>query len=435
MDRMTAEPPPKPSPSDAPAPSASFRTVLAGRHFRRFFFSRAVSLAGDAVVPTALALTLTERGATAGWLGAMLAAALLPKVAFLAFGGIAADRFAKLPLMAASSLVCGAAQLATALVLTTGGGLLWWALGCQTAYGVASAVGYPATFGYLPHCVDPPRLGAANALLSAWTGAAALLGPAATAVLAALGDPALALALDGASFLLAACLLAGLPRGGPAGHVGGGIDALREGWRALRLLPWLLRMTVVDSLILLLVTAPFIVLGPGLVQHVAPGGWALLMLLFAAGELLGSLASGRVPLRRPILAAVLGLPMLGLPPLLLAMGAGLWPLCLAQVLAGASIGAYGVLVNTAVQRETPPAQLARVGAISSVGSFAFLPLGYVLAPLLAGLVGPEPLLWGAAAWTAVSVLVLLADADLRSFRYGTEGGGTPGGGQVTGGDR
>ncbi|WP_330328516.1 MFS transporter [Streptomyces sp. NBC_00536] len=382
--------------------------------FRRFFISRAISLIGDAVVPTALALSLVAREASAVWLGAMMAAAILPKVLLLALGGVAADRLPKRPLMAASSIVCGLTQIGTAAVFMAGLSL-WWALACQAVFGMSMAIGYPATFGYLPHCVEPADLGAANALVGAWTGAASLLGPTVAAVSAALGPPSAALAADGASFLVSAALLAGLPRGeagGPPQPAGAG---LREGWQALRGLPWLLRMTVVDSLILLLVAAPFMVLGPGIVQHLSPNGWALLMVSFALGELLGSLACGRLRLRRPILTAALGLLAMGLPPLLLAAGAGVPALCAAQFLAGAGIAAYGVLVNTAIQQTVPADRLSRVGAISSIGSFAFLPLGYVLAPLLAGVVGPEPLLWIAAVWTLASVGALVSDRALREF--------------------
>lgn len=369
------------------------------------------------MVPTALALSLVERGSSAGWLGGMMAAAILPKVLFLAFGGVAADRFFKQPLMIAAALVCAAAQLGTAAVLMTDSSL-WIALACQAVFGVAMAIGYPATFGYLPHCVDPKDIGAANALIGAWTGTASLLGPAIAAAVVALGSPPLALLADGLSFLVSAALLVGLPRGGPSGETQGGLAALRDGWQALRTLPWLLRMTVVDSLILLLVAAPFMVLGPGIVQRISANGWALLMISFAVGELLGSLASGRVPLRRPILTAALGLLAMGFPPLLLAAGAGVWPLCAAQFFAGAGIAAYGVLVNTAIQQTVSAEHLSRVGAISSIGSFAFLPLGYVMAPLLAGLFGAAPLLWIAAAWTAVSVVGLITDRELRDFGPG-----------------
>ncbi|MGW0494875.1 MFS transporter [Streptomyces sp. NPDC003007] len=400
------------------AEHAGFRALFAPGPFRRFFASRAISLIGDAVVPTALALTMTELGYSPGWLGGMLAAAILPKVIFLVFGGIAADRMAKRPLMVASSIACGSAQLITVALLVSGANL-WWALVCQAVYGVSVAAGYPATFGYLPHCVPPQHLGAANALMGGWTGAAALLGPAITAACFALGDAAWALAFDGVSFLLAAGLLWGLPRGTAVtdGADRGGISALKDGWRAMQGLPWLLRMTIVDSSILLLVSAPFMVLGPALVsQRMSANTWALLMLLFAAGELAGSLISGRMTLPRPILAAALSLLAMGLPPLCLAAGAGLMPLSAAQVLAGASVGAYGVLVTTAVQRAVPREHLSKVGALSSIGSFAFLPIGYMMAPLIAALTGPAPLLWAAAVWTVVSVTALASDRRLRGFR-------------------
>ncbi|MFI1189010.1 MFS transporter [Streptomyces californicus] len=395
-----------------------YRALFAAGPFRRFFASRAISLVGDAAIPTALALAMTELGYSPAWLGGMLAAAILPKVVFLVFGGIAADRTAKRPLMVASSIVCGSAQLITVIVLVSGADL-WWALLCQATYGISVAAGYPATFGYLPHCVPAQHLGPANALISAWTGAAALLGPVVTAVCFALGDAAWALVLDGLSFLLGAALLWGLPRGAATVEKGEGqgASAMREGWRAMRRLPWLLRMTLVDSTILLLVSAPFMVLGPGLVtERMSAASWTLLMLLFAAGELLGSLFSGRVALPRPVFTAALSLLAMGLPPLFLALGSGLAPLAAAQVLAGASVGAYSVLVTTAVQRSVPREHLSKVGALASVGSFAFLPVGYVLAPLIASWTGPTPLLWAAALWTAASVAVLVADRRLREFR-------------------
>lgn len=392
--------------------TASFKSLWGEGAFRRFFISRSISFLGDALPPTALALSLLERGSPVLWLGGILAAALLPKVLFLAFGGIAADRFDKLPLMIWSSVLCGTAQLITSFVLVTDLSL-WLALTCQVVYGISMAVGHPATFGYLPHCVRPAQLGPANAMLGAWAATASLLGPAITAGLAALWSPALALGVDGLSFLLAGLLLVGLPPGGATGQQPGGLAALRDGWAALRSLPWLLRMTLVDSLILLFVAAPVMVLGPGIVQRVSVSGWALLMLCFAAGELCGSL-SGRVRFTRPILVAALGLLAMAAPPALLAARAGITPLCVAQFFAGASVSAYGVLVNTAIQKSVPADRLSRVGAISSMGSFAFLPLGYVLAPVLAAAVGTRPLLWIAAGWTVLSVLMLVSDRDLRA---------------------
>jgi hypothetical protein len=372
------------------------------------------------MVPTALTLSVVDRGYSTQWLGGLLAAAIVPKVLFLAFGGVAADRFLKLRLMIGSSLVCGAAQIGTAVVLFTGVDL-WWALACQVLYGLSIAVGFPATFGYLPHCVEPEQIGAANAMLGATAGATAMLGPSIAAVVLLAGPPPVLLTIDGASFLLAALLLVGLPPGGPSEVVDNGLAALRDGWRALRSVPWLLRMTVVDSLILLLVAAPFMVLGPGIVQRWSVHGWVLLMITYAAGELVGSVLSGRLRLTRPIFAAALGLLLMGVPPLLLATGAGLGPLCAAEFGAGVGIAAYGVLVNTAIQRLVAPGYLARVSAISSLGSFAALPIGYVLAAPLAGILGTATLLWVAAAWTLVSVAALVSDGRLRGATGAQDG--------------
>lgn len=388
--------------------------------FRRFFASRAISLVGDAMVPTALALSVVGRGGSPDWLGAVLTAAILPKVLFLAIGGVAADRFIKRNLMIGSSVVCAVAQVGTAAALSTGGSL-WWVLACQVLYGLSIAVGYPATFGYLPHFVEPDQLGSANALLGACAGITSMLGPSVAAVVLLAGPPPVLLLVDGASFLLASLFLVGLPAGGPATPVAGGAAALRDGWRALRDVPWLLRMTIVDSLILLLTAAPFMVLGPGLVQHQMINGWVLLMVSYAAGEFAGSIVSGRARLRRPLLAGSVGLVLIGVPPLLLASGADVAVLCAAEFGAGISIAAYTVLVNTAIQRSVPSGYLARVSAISSLGSFAALPIGYMLAAPLAGVLGAKPLLWVASSWTLVSVALLVSDSELRGVRNDSTG--------------
>ncbi len=49
----------------------TFRAILKNGRFRRFFASRAVSLVGDSVVATALAVSVTEQKASAVWLGGL----------------------------------------------------------------------------------------------------------------------------------------------------------------------------------------------------------------------------------------------------------------------------------------------------------------------------------------------------------------------------
>lgn len=404
--------------ADIIAPRTSLLHVLSHRPFRRFFASRFISLAGDAVVPTALTLSLIEGGWSTSWLAVILSAALLPKLVFLSFGGIVADLWPQQPLLIATSLLCAGTQLASAILLITHSSP-WWVLACQACYGAATAVALPATFGYLVKCARPEQLGSANALLGAASGAASLLGPAVTGLLTLLGPAPLGLAADGLSFLLSTLLLIGLPRGDPVGGTGSrapGLSALREGWHALRRIPWLLSITLASSSITMMVTAPFMVLAPTLVQRMEPRGWTVLMVVFAVGELLGSAAAGRRPPARPMLWSAVSLLVLCLPPLALTVNAGLVALCGAQFAAGLGVGAYLVLTSTAIQHAAAPEQLSRVGALSSVTSLVFKPLGYVLAPVLSAAIGTHGVLLTAVVWAVIVVAVLLTRPAIRAHR-------------------
>jgi MFS family permease len=403
--------------SRLPLVSAS---VLRDGRFRRFFAARAVSAVGDAAIPTALALSVVGSGGSSAELGIVIAAAMVPRAALMLAGGIAADRLQKRRLMALAWLCCGLAELGTAALFLSHRSFTWIVV-LQACYGLAASFSFPAAFGYLPSLVGPQSLREANALISSWTGIASLAGPALTAACAAGGVPALALAADGATFFAGVCLLAGLPPDEPGQQVPAQRSrALREGWAALRAVPWLLKVNVVEGVLLMLTVAPVMVLGPGLVARASREGWVVMMAAFAVGELSGAVGAGRLQFRHPLRTAAAGLLLLAPPPLLLAAGSGLVWLCIGEACAGVGFTVYIVLVNTSMQQAASPEHRAKIGAISAVGTYTLLPLGYILAPAAASAFGPGKVLWASAAWTALSVLILLADRTVRQARPGPE---------------
>ena len=73
-------------------PLPSLLAPLRARNFRLLFFGRAVSFAGSAMAPVALAFAVLELGRQATDLGLVLSLAILPQVFFLLVGGVIADR-------------------------------------------------------------------------------------------------------------------------------------------------------------------------------------------------------------------------------------------------------------------------------------------------------------------------------------------------------
>lgn len=394
-------------------PLRGYSAVIGEQQFRRFFGARAISSIGDAAVPTALALSTIAYGYGAAELAILMAAAMLPRALFMLHGGLAADRLPKRRLLLMAWLFSGTAQMVSAVLFLTHG-TFGWIVFAQACYGVIASVSYPANFGYLPSLIEPASLGAANALISSWIGLASLAGPALTALCAAAGSPAYALLIDGASFLVGAYLLTKLPEAdGSVGMSGRGPATLRKGWAALRAIPWLLKVNLVVGLLLMVTVAPVMVLGPELAAQVSSGTWVAMMAAFAVGELTGGIASGRLQTRHPVLVAVVGLSLLGLPPAVLASGGGTILLCAAEVCAGIGYTAHVVLIGTAMQKAAPPEHRSKIGAFSTAGTYIWLPLGYVFAPIAAARFGTNSVLWQAAAWSLIAVGLLVASSAVR----------------------
>jgi MFS family permease len=78
--------------------------VLRERDFRNLFAGQAASMIGDGIVFVALALYVTEIGSPTD-VGIVLAASTIPLVAFIAFGGVWADRLPRHRVMIATDLV------------------------------------------------------------------------------------------------------------------------------------------------------------------------------------------------------------------------------------------------------------------------------------------------------------------------------------------
>src|SRR5215469_17478651 len=84
-------------------------SVLAIRDFRRFYIGYSTSLLGTTMSAVAIAFAVLGNGGTATGLGVVLAAKIIPMIAFTLGGGALADRLGRRPVMlAADAARCGA---------------------------------------------------------------------------------------------------------------------------------------------------------------------------------------------------------------------------------------------------------------------------------------------------------------------------------------
>lgn len=222
---------------------SSYLRVLRNPDFRYLFLGQSASAVGDQVVIVALALYITQRTGSSTDLGLVLAAQTLPMIGLLLFGGVWADRLARQPIMIASDVVRALLHGVLAALILTGGASVGELIVIEALFGASRAFFEPAYSGLLPQTIPEADVQEARALSSTTANLAILVGPALGAGLVLWFGAGEAFALDAATFVLSAALLARV-RARPRGRVGSEpapgsvLHELRAGWREVASRPW-----------------------------------------------------------------------------------------------------------------------------------------------------------------------------------------------------
>jgi predicted MFS family arabinose efflux permease len=387
--------------------------VLREPDFRNLFFGQSASMVGDELVVVALALYVTDIG-TPTDVGIVLAAATLPLVAFIAFGGVWADRLPRHRVMIATDLIRFALHALLATLIFTGAVEIWHIVVIEALFGTAEAFFRPAFTGLVPQTVPEAMIQEARAANSTIETGAFFVGPAlATALVLGLGA-GWAFAFDALTFLVSAVFLARVhprERGAPAERRRV-LEDLREGWGHVRSRAWIWVTIAVFSAALLLSLGPWTTLGPTVAEDEfgSSGVYGLLATALGGGTMLGALAGFRWRPQYPMRAAFLC--VLPWPAVIGVFGLGVPLAVLVPLFAAAGVGIalFGIWWETALAERVPPHTLSRVSAYDWMGSLALLPLGYLLAGPLGEELGASLVL---VAGSAVATLALAAGMLVR----------------------
>ncbi|HEX9350073.1 MAG TPA: MFS transporter [Gaiellaceae bacterium] len=395
--------------------------ALRVRRFRLLWLGQATSTLGDGLVPVALSFAVIgtlNRSATA--LGVVLAAHILPLVLFVLAGGVWADRLPRQLVMLVSDVIRGAVQATMAVLLLTGAAELWHLVVLIAVYGTAEAFFQPAATGLVPATISPQRLQQANALLGLSRSMAFVVGPAVAGVIAATTNPGIVFIVDAATFAVSATSLAllRLPRSRREGERHSFLADLKGGWHELVTHTWLWVIVVWASTFLCLVIAPFLTLGPVIAKESLGGAaaWGIIAAGWGAGSLGGGLLALRWKPARPMLACTIFTLPIAPAVALLALRAPAPVIAVAQAVGGLGMGLFGAVWQTTLQQHVREDALSRVSAWDWMGSFAFLPLGFILAGPVSRAIGISTTLWISVGYLIVSTLAVLLVPSVRNLR-------------------
>jgi MFS family permease len=386
--------------------------------FRFLFVGRFVSYLGTAIAPVAVAFAVLDLGGSASDLGLVLAARSVPMIVFVLVGGVIADRLPRQFVLVASNGLSAVTQAAAAALLLSDNASIASLMALEAVNGASNAFLFPAIVGITPQTVSPPVLQQANASLRLGQNAAFIGGSAVAGFLVATIGSGWSLAIDAASFALGALFLSRirLPRGDRI--VGGSaLRELREGWTEFRARTWVWVIVVQFTFVNLALACAFTTLGPVIADDtVGRRVWGLVLASQAIGLILGGLLALRVrpprPLRFGVAFSVLIAPLLGA----LAFAPQALPLVLCAVAAGIGIEVFSVTWDLSLQQHIPSDRLSRVASYDLLGSFVFIPVGYVAAGPLSDAFGITATVAGCAVLALAGALGSLFVRDVRDLR-------------------
>jgi len=396
--------------------------VLRHRDVRIFVSARFVSLLGSSIAPIALVFAVLDVSDTAGAVGIVLAARSIPNVVFLLIGGVISDRLPRHLVLVVANTVSGLTQALAAVLVLSGHAQIWQLAVIEAVNGVAAAFVMPALTGILPSIVDRAELPQANAV-SGFVRSIALIGGGAVAgVIVGFTSPGIGLAVDAATFLLGAVLIARLtlPRIERAGT--SMLEDLRVGWSEFISRQWVWAIVVAFGLLNLIFTACYSTLGPVIADDTfGRTGWGLVSASFGAGLIVGGIVMIRVkpkyPLRIGMLGVLLSAPMF----VCLALAPNTVAIMAMAFLVGVGFDIFGIGWETALGQHIPLDKLSRVSSYDMLGSFIAIPIGQLAVGYLAAVVSVKAVeLYGAGLHIAITVVTLMVPAVWRLQRVATD---------------
>ena len=383
-----------------------FNLIRALRHrpFALLWSGQTISRIGDFLYQITLAWWVLEATGSATAMATVLIFSFTPMLVFLLFGGVAVDRYPRVPLMLISDVVRGVIVAGIAFLAFMHTLQLWHIYAASLLFGIVDAVFQPAYMAMVPSLVPQEDLTSANALTSFGSQGGRILGPALGALIIKLGGTPIAFAINAASFGISAlCLLPLLkqqqaPPEPTEGERSTIISDIRMGIATVAQTPWIWLTIATFALSNVTLSGPYNVAIPFLVDQVFAGnvtylGW--LYAMFPIGYVLGALWLGRQhSIKRYGWLIYGGGIVAGIGMAVLGGSVPISFMLVAALINGAALEISGQLWITLLQARIPNALLGRVSSIDMVGSYAFMPIGYALTG------------WATNTWNAATVCLL-----------------------------
>lgn len=262
----------------------------------------------------------------------------------------------------------------------------------------------------VPQLVPRDQLQRANALLSLSRGGLTVIGPTLGALLVVTVGSGWALAVDAATWLIAAALLlpVAIPAKAREGERAGTVAELRDGWKFFIGTTWLWVVVLAFAFLNAIHAGAWFTLGPALAKDtIGKQGWGFVLSAESAGLLLMTLILLWVPLKRPLLVGMMGCSLMGIPMIMLGLEPRLLLMISVTLAAGMGVEIFSMGWNLAMQENIEDDMLSRAYSYDALGSFVAMPIGQLAyGPLGEAFGYRDVLVVSGIAYAAIALLAL-----------------------------
>jgi MFS family permease len=366
------------------ASSGRFRDALRHRDLRLLIGAFVVDQIGTWSYLVVISVYLFDRTHSTQWLAALGICRWVPGLLLTSYGGVIADRYQRVTILIVSALASAVIMAALAVVVATNAspGLI---LVLVAASAVAIAPYQSAAGALTPEVVGEKDLAAANSIFSALENLVVVLGPGIGGLLLLTGRPVIGVAINAASFVVAAAVISRLrvrSRGG-ADSADSAMHQWKAGLSALAAQPVAVAVVLfcaLDSAVYGASTVLYVPLSVRL--GTGPNGYSYLLAGAALGGVLGVGLANRLSGGSRLAPVIMGSICLQALPYLVTVAVNAPALAaLLQVASGVGMVIVDVLALTSLQRDLPRQMLGRVLGIFDTVLLA----GIVLASLATGI--------------------------------------------------
>jgi MFS family permease len=398
--------------------------VLSALRFRPFRFLAAGRFAvmfGNAIAPIALAFAVLDLTGSVTDLGLVVGARSLANVVFLLFGGVVSDRLPRQVILIATSVIAALTQAGMAAAILSQTVTIPYMIVLSAINGMVTAFAFPASMAIVPQTVPDEARKQANAINRFATSAALMGGSATGGMIVAAVGPAWGLAVNAATFIIAALLFAFVRVSAYRTDASGGrsvLRDLREGWTEFARHTWVWTTVIAFMFFNMAVVGAVHVLGPAIADDaIGRRMWGIVLASETAGMAVGAIVAMTLRVRRMLLFGVICSSGAVFFQLGLAIAPHAAVLVPAAFTTGLVVQQFNIAWDTSLQDNIPPDRLARVYSYDSLGSLVAIPLGQVAVGPLSVAIGASESMLVAAGVVAVAVFSLLASRSVRTLEH------------------